>query len=232
MAERKPTYLCELLQTLLFLPTTKEVAGRGGLSEKRNLWPLATQPSKSKRRSDRPGDSPTFPLHTSKEVCLHCPQRLSLPSFSLEFLSCVLSVPLDSGSPASPTFGLAGSKPALLPSNMAATQALRPNLVTCTAKGPGVKCPVHTPPSSCLWMWLSLAECSFSLDFGMRSQKHGRERGNLECGEYSAAEVQDSCQVGHVIHIHSHQVPCDAARLVQSSRKQSIGWFVREGSLS
>lgn len=148
LSTQKPAYLLGPL----FLPASKEVTVRAGLSEKHNSWPLATQPRKSKRRSNRPGDSSTFPLHTSEGVCLHCPQSPSLPSLPPELLISVHSVPLDSGSPASPTFNLAGSEPALLLSDMAAIQALRPSLVTWPAKGPGVKCPVHTPPCSCFWI--------------------------------------------------------------------------------
>lgn len=64
---------------------------------------------------------------------------------------------------ASPMFSLAGPEPVILVSDMAAIQALRPSLVAGTAEGPGVKCPVHTPPGSCLWMWsldVVLPECS------------------------------------------------------------------------
>lgn len=122
--------------------------------------PLATQ-------SEEPTDlRPTFPLHTSKEISLHHPQSPSLPSFSPKFLISACSIPLDSGSPARTTCSPAGSEPVVLVSDMAAIRALRPSLVTWAAKGPGVKCPVHTPPGSCLWMWSSLAERSCHMGFG------------------------------------------------------------------
>ena len=34
------------------------------------------------------------------------------------------------------------------------------------AEEPGVKCLVHTPPGSCLWIWSSLAECSCDTGYG------------------------------------------------------------------
>lgn len=124
------------------------------------------------------GTRSTYPLHTSERECLHCPQGPSLPSFSLELLISVHSVPLDSGSQARRCVWQAPSRPSYCPTWL--LYRLCGPAWTWTAKGPGVRCPVHTPPRSCFWIWPSLAEGSSSLGFGTRSRLwHGRERGSL-----------------------------------------------------